>query len=597
MKTFNSISGNIFLNSQLINDIPLLDYMTKDTDQTIDISHIYGNVYFNKLQLNGLFNYVNITELDDRAIKLSGEQYTEVELVFEKGVILDLDVNELEIRKTLNNIDVNQFISIDEDFELHQDVTLNALVVENCTIYGKIESSIEGDGSVNGWNLRELKNLYLSKNYEQKINVPYFVNTAIVKAGFHAEFVNGFHFPSIIETLKNFKGNDELQQSHVNVDLMIVNGCVTLDNVNGYNFNSIRDNVIWLNRPNKIIGTLEFLDEIVVNGQLNVLTLNKVDFDTFANDLVLRSNENVTIGGTTVFTNTISVAKDINARQLNLYPVESILTKYYSQPIGNPINIYGDVTITNLNLKGSLNGVPSNYIEKTYNFDENIQAHALTANLYFKKPILVDRLQLEGSANNIMNVKSFLANIVRKNQPFNITAPKIFTNSVTFESNLYIVKNGQANMENFFSNIVLIDQANPIEFFSPVTFVDEVNTTIVRINGDLVVPHISQWPVDEWLQNGIRTDLPFTFPGRIRFNEGSLDAPNINAVWLNDHFLEHIVTLFTPQTFPGHVAFGDVTSQDAIDVGETVNGMILKDERENTLMVGFNFYTYLYLPN
>lgn len=582
-KRFKSLRADLFLNSQLINRIPLSDYMTTDTDQIIDIKNVYSNIYFDKLQLNGAFDSINITELDENAIKLSGEQYTEVKFVFEDDI--DVNVNELEIRKTINKVDVDGFVSIDEDFEVHGDITLNSLEVNECTISGTIKSPFKNSEFINEYEIKELERVHLSKTSEQKITAPYIIDMAIVRGDFKADYVNTYHLPSIYENLKNLKSNEEqLELPYVNVNYLEVNGSIVTDDLNGYDFNGIVENVIWLNRPNNISGNMEFLDEVEINGDLTVLQLNAVDFDEFANDLALKSDENITIHGTTIFKNSILVEGDIDATKLNHYTIDTIFTKYYSKPINNPINVYGDISMTNLNFKGTFNGVSSNYLKETYAFDEILQAHVLTANVQFNKMVTIERLDLEAGANNVPHVKTFLTNIIRKDRPSIISASKFFTHPVVFDCNLHIVKNNEIDVQYLLANIVLINQDDPIEIETSVVFEGLVNATILRLN-DLFVTHILNWPTNEWYQNAIRLDLPFKFDGKIRFSDGALEASSINAHWLNEHSLGHVLTLYTPQTFTSHVSFGEVHATSTINVGGTVNGMILPEERKNTLMV------------
>lgn len=107
-KRFESIEApNIKLTTDLVNGRPFSSILTSDTPQTFNVSKLRASVYFQKLQLDGLFNFINVTQLDLNSIKLLGDQYTEAEFVFSEDDVLNIDANRLEVLETLNDIDVS----------------------------------------------------------------------------------------------------------------------------------------------------------------------------------------------------------------------------------------------------------------------------------------------------------------------------------------------------------------------------------------------------------------------------------------------------------------------------------------------------------
>lgn len=587
-KIFRSlIAPNIKLTSNRVNGIRFDDFVTNDTDQTFNVNKIHGDVFFNQLKLDGLFNFINITELDENSIKLSGEQYTEAELIFKKGNALDIDVNQLEIIETINNMNVTDFIGIDENFELAEDVILNTITTNECIIGGEINSNI-GGGSLNGWRLKELENSYLSKSKEQQINVPFYVHTAVVRGPFIANEINGYNFTEALVILKNLKTNEQLlKEPIVNVNRMHINGKLTVMKINDYELETIKANAIRLDTTNDLKMSIKFLDPIVINGNLAVNLLNDIDFNTFVDDLVLKSDSKPSISVTTVFRENVVIFNDITTKQLNGYPVESILTKNYLHPILNPINVYGDVTVSHLNadVDGTLNGVSGNKINYSYQFDEKLQSHVLTQNVFSNESFYVNYLQLNGGFNNVDNVKYFLETAVKKNQPNVITGTKTFLDQIHFDSNLQISDYNGIDVKNFLSNVILIDQIEPVNIYSHVIFENQVTFTQLNINGDLKATQISSCFVNDWFENAIRTDLPFSFSGTITFGDGSLDAREMNVTYLNDKRVDNILTLETAQYFAEHVSLGEVVLNLPINVKGNINGVNLTAERDNTLMV------------
>lgn len=108
IKRFDTVEApNIQLTADLINDIPFSSFVTNDTEQTFDINELHGNFYFQKLQLDGLFNFINVTEVDLNSLKLLGEQYTDAQFVFSDGDYVNIDANQVEVLETMNGVDVS----------------------------------------------------------------------------------------------------------------------------------------------------------------------------------------------------------------------------------------------------------------------------------------------------------------------------------------------------------------------------------------------------------------------------------------------------------------------------------------------------------
>lgn len=107
-KRFASVQApNIELTSGLVNGIPFSAFVTKDTVQTFNVNKLDANVQFERLNVGGLIDFINITEVDMNSIKLFGEQFTNAELIFEDGDHLNIDAGQLEVLDTINNISVS----------------------------------------------------------------------------------------------------------------------------------------------------------------------------------------------------------------------------------------------------------------------------------------------------------------------------------------------------------------------------------------------------------------------------------------------------------------------------------------------------------
>lgn len=103
---------NLQITSNLVGDIPFSSFVTRDTEQTFDVKTLPVNVHFDRVNVDGLFEWINITDLDDRAIKLFGDQYTNAELVFGDGDFLHIDADQLVILDMVNDINVSDNICV-----------------------------------------------------------------------------------------------------------------------------------------------------------------------------------------------------------------------------------------------------------------------------------------------------------------------------------------------------------------------------------------------------------------------------------------------------------------------------------------------------
>lgn len=584
-KKFNSISApDIKLTSKLVNGIELDSFVSKDTEQTFHASKIHGDVSFNRLKLNGLFDSINVTDLDTNSIKLFGEQFSDAEFIFEDGVPLSIDATQIQITETINNISVSDFINIDADFELFENVMFDSLFVNECSIGGDIISK-SAASFVNGRPLDILEKSHLSRKQNQKVQSPTFIQKAIIKGPFTAGQVNGFDLPEIINILKAQKTNEQmLNDSKITVDKFIVNGNVHFDTINDNDFEKIKSNAIRLDASNTVDVPLIFSSQITINGNMTVEHLNNVNFNEFVNDLVRRSDNRPVIRGKTIFRENVSVKGNVVTGTINDISVERILTKNYKEPIKNPIRIVGDVTVPKLIVHGRLNGIGERKINE-FEYDDVGQTYIIHGNVFFNKTNSVGDLYLHGGYNNVGNVRDYLKNVVRIDRPAIITGTKTFKGDLHFENNIQILEYNGVNVRNFLSNVVLVDQFDPVNINAAVVFEDPVSLSHLEVNGDLIVNSVSDCSLLNWHNNAIRTDLPFNYNGVVTFADGTFDSSNLNTKHLNDIPIDELLTLNTKQEFLRDVKLEDVESIVPIETNGLVNGLFLPNERKNTLMV------------
>lgn len=126
LKTFPeglTVRKNLFISSNSINNINLDTIISKNTDQALNLSVIDGIVTFGNVEIDGLYDSVDVKKLDEELVKLDGEQYISSTLIFED----ELTVNELEAETVRQK---------DRSYEF--------LEAENVVVEGSVYGVIEG---------------------------------------------------------------------------------------------------------------------------------------------------------------------------------------------------------------------------------------------------------------------------------------------------------------------------------------------------------------------------------------------------------------------------------------------------------------------
>lgn len=588
LKTFESFEApNVLIKSKLLNDIPFDAFVTKNTKQTFSVSRLHGDVFIDNLKIDGLVDFINVTDLDMNAIKLVGEQFTNAELIFGGNETIQLKASQIVVRETINGIDVNDFIDINGNFELFGDVLLDTLQVNKCTVNG----DILGDGRavlVNGFNMSSLQDAHLSRSSSQEIAEPVSIRTAVVRNTLQANNINNFDYARAVDILQHMENIDQLlNDSTVHVDKMDVDGNIQFTNINGFDFDDIQKNAIRLDAENSIPWPIVFADSAVAEGNLTIEQLNGVHFDDFVNDLVKRDDEQIVIGGSTVFRGPVRILADINTANVNGFRVNQILTKNYKDTILNRIEIDGDVFVTQLMIDGRFNNVTKEQIE-VYDFDEQNHMHVLRKNVEFAAPIAIQQLQLDGGYDNIRSAGDYIKSMVRIDRPNNVTGTKFFAGRLRFDNDIHISQYNGINVQEFLSNVILIDQAAPIVFERNVRFTGPITAPVLRIAGDLVVNTMNNCSLDDWLKTAIRMDMPFFHNGSIVFDDGAFEAVVINTETLNGLPANKILTLNTAQRFEESIHFDAVESFVPLTTTGLVSGYDLVAEEANTFRVSLS---------
>lgn len=581
-KTFESVESTIELTSNLINDIPIGNYMTVDTQQDLSFDRLIGNVMFRQLYTNGLFDFINVTELDQNSIKLMGEQFTEAEIIFESNDELNIDTEAVEILNSFNGLVLSDLIRIDESLEINGNVVINSVLVNELTSSGPIN----GKRVVNGVVLEEFDGIRFSRSRPQDITSKYHIERTVIENDLDATFVNGVDIEDLkkhISLVKNLP--DFLTSMQVKLSNLMIDGNLVVNAINGHEFNAIKDNAVWLNQPNTINGSLEFLDQIVVVRGVIANNVNNEIFDDFVTGLVLRTEEDIEFSGRKIFQREFHIEQDMVANTINGIFLRNIWTKSSTHDIRGHVIVQGNLVVENLNIQRYLNWVYLGNIQDKYSFDVERQAHVLTNNIRFTSPTVIQDLRIQNGLNGVINVTEFLSNVIRKNHNGLISGKKQFKSNVIFLNDLQVGIFDAVDISTLFDNIVINEINETIIIFGDVAFENDVEASLIHISGDILASTVMDCSLSEWHKNALRTNFPVKIFENLIFPVGTFRTEDVSVQYVNGYQMADVITLNTEQNLRGQSIFSDVLSLNNIDVGGLVNGQNIRDLLENSVMV------------
>lgn len=158
-----TIRNALKVKSNLINDIPLDAFVTKDTEQIFRHPLLLGSATFENLYLQGLYDGINISKLDQETVKLSGDQFLSSNLIFEDGV----SMNVLNITEKLNDINIEDYLFSNSDFTVG-DIQFTKMAAEKVYVQGKANLHIKN------FDLDDFDKRRLSLTRDQTISAGYY---------------------------------------------------------------------------------------------------------------------------------------------------------------------------------------------------------------------------------------------------------------------------------------------------------------------------------------------------------------------------------------------------------------------------------------
>lgn len=430
--------------------------------------------------------------------------------------------------------------------------------------------------NVNGINFEKFQQLMKNKN--KKSPSPDFNIRAMELQDFYAESVDGQ--PEMQRENSDVYLPDDLLQKiiegTVSIRNLIVTGPITVKSINGkplvdiYN-TSTMGKVIFDNDV--------FIEDLTMHG-----LLNGVNFSEVMSDAVKLTDKDVIITGKKKFNKII--CNYFDASTWNNRSIDDILDPDKHQILTGPIIVKGTVTVEDYFDPRRQIGDTSFQIIKEFNSLGN-KTYTLHGNFLFtNNSVDINHLIVSDYIQGI-NFTNFIESLVFLNGTENVTisGAKTFKNSVTFNNFTITEKFNNIDLEKFFKDVIFIDK--PFSINSTVIFQD--NLTIVgdiMITKNLRTKKIMNINFEELQKAAIYTNKREIIPGTIKCKELIFQS-DIEVERINNIDMKNLITLHREQIISNILRCRDI-AVGKLDIEGTVNGQVLSDIFDNTLLLTGN---------
>ncbi|GLV35270.1 female sterile (1) Nasrat [Carabus blaptoides fortunei] len=358
------VKHNLEIESNSINDNDINDFITLDTEQVIDANTITGNITIDNLDIDGLVNGENYTELLNDLIRLDRDEDIDAEIIFENTEdVPDIVASELYINN-INDLSSEDLVWTTGDRVFGEDVHFDNVKAEHADILKDFEYEIEC------FDINEYDENRLSLTRDQTITGKYKIESGHVDKIETAK-INDYEW----DFIKHFVNVDELlyeklTSGQLRIGELHVKDSLNIESLNEYNLEELFQNAFWIDRSNNISTEVVFENDVMIE-HLNIKNLNGENFKHFLADLVLKNETNVVFNGHKTFTNGFKV-ESLNVDQINDVIVDDILLKSEEQNILGNVFIHGDVWVhDDLDVKHYINNVSIDFLKEHYKFEDD----------------------------------------------------------------------------------------------------------------------------------------------------------------------------------------------------------------------------------
>lgn len=527
IKDFRNVTflGLVHLETEFLNGKFITKYVTKSSTQVLELSTVQsGNFLFTNLELDGLYDFVNVTEMDINTVKTYGEQFTDSELIFalpedvDESLTVDVEANQFSVLKLMNGLEVEEFIDVNEYVELDGQLEIRTLEVERLYLNAELLTS----PVINGKDLIKFDQKRLSKSRRQAVTGSAKVINANV-GDIRYKWWNDIN-RSIIETQIKLLDNHLvfLEEGRFKVEELHVNGDVNVQLLNKVDFKNLLTNIVWLNESNVFVHDAHFLDEIEVENRIYLPNSLNTE-EQFMEDVVWRkSAESPSVGGFKTFQRSVSVKGHIFAGHVNGIKARNILSKFQNIIKGD-VKIPGGLTVRN-NLTVETNwriteDKTIRELSSAYEYDLETQTHIIRGDLIdFIDHPKIRHLNVGGSLNGNQNLQDLLRQIIRKDTNLiNLHGPMALHHTVGFRNGLDVQELNGIHVDNLFDNAVLLSEEFELSIFGKVHFRKPFQAHQLITVKELIIESVNECSLADWSHNSILKSENAVFNGK--FND------------------------------------------------------------------------------
>ncbi|XP_066140881.1 uncharacterized protein fs(1)N [Euwallacea fornicatus] len=546
---------NMNIRSQMINNISLNSFITKNTPQNLNLSSIPANITFGSLTVNGLYDGQNITQLLGSFVNFSGDQPITSELIFEEEIAVDFLNVTKEHRHVIN------------------EGKLENVTAERVEVEGDVEGKVKGidmDG-------------YLTYTDKQSIRQPFYIKELKCE-DISSQSINDMNVTNVFSYGK-FRENitDILMYRNANVEVISIEDFLVLGEVNGVDIQRLLNDHPW-------IKLYRNSSRLVIDGDVHfenvhVRNLANVSFEDYINTIIFKNETNVIFSNSLTFENGIDVENLIETSTLNHVLLKDILRTGGKQVIKGPIRVLGDVSIEDdVTVKEMINNVEVTYMLN--NFDIGEEALRVKGEITFQRLPYIRNLTIHGRIND-RHFEQLQKEFVFVDDDVELDNNVEFRHEVKIDRNLATFEgiNGM-NFSNLGSRIVLVTQDTHINGNVEFTHSSECLKSI-EVEDAVSTGLLYGQNFTNYINQGIFIDRGL-LPGRYSF-EKMIVKGNLDSKLVNDLNMSSVIPLTTSQDL-GEIDIAEMTVTRNMSVGNEVNGVNLTVERGRTVLGNVDQY-------
>lgn len=511
-KEFNEVVVDR-IETELLNGIEISRFATLTEDEDLGIAVIMqGSIEVDRMHLEGLFDSVNVTDLNLNSIKNIGDQVTEAELVNpptpESGpnANTDLWTRMLTVESSVNNIAVADYLLQDRLCAWPGLIVTERADIKELHLMAAVGS---GSGIINDQSLDDFNNLRLSKTSEQIITAP------VTVRHLNTPNITFWQLKSILirdsqRRLGRFGPIPQAFELHVQRN-------INLKELNERDFHILAHQVVWLNESNIFTGNVHCLDVISIENDILLQGYINGQDDLLARVIWRSEARPVQIPDFKTFRNSVKIERNLQVKAINAILLENLATKT------NPV-FCGSLTIAgNLKIHETLiakdlflyPGYTLEHFSNLYAYDPNRNVFRINAALVtFIDPVSVDVLQIGDALNGIQEIEWYLHNIVvHFENETHLVASKSLTKKCIF-THVNVDHFDGDSLENYFRHAVFKEDDHEIhEVLGKVEIRNAVEITRAMATDQLTVDSINRVKFVDWFADLVLLDRSFDFTG------------------------------------------------------------------------------------